>query len=82
MHEYPVVMKILQGVRPAVAGMMLAMGWNMSRKGAKGFWGIAFALAVAAIAVIWNPPLVLFILVAVAAGIVWNACAVRKGGAA
>ncbi len=82
MHEYPVVMKILQGVRPAVAGMMLAMGWNMSRKGAKGFWGMAFALAVAAIAVIWNPPLVLFILAAVAAGIVWNACAVRKGGAA
>ena len=82
MHEYPIVMKILQGVRPAVAGMMLAMGWNMSRKAVKGVWGTAFVLVVAAIAVIWNPPLVLFILAAVAVGIVWNAFAVRKGGAA
>ena len=82
MHEYPIVMKILQGVRPAVAGMMLAMGWNMARKGAKGFWGIAFALAVAAVVVVWNPPLVLFILAAVAAGITWNAFAVRKKGGA
>lgn len=80
MHEYPVVMKVLQGVRPAVAGMMLAMGWNMARKGAKGFWGMAFALAVTAVVVAWNPPLVLFILAAVAAGIAWNAYAVRKKG--
>ena len=43
---------------------------------------MAFALAVAAIAVIWNPPLVLFILAAVAAGITWNAFAVRKKGGA
>ncbi len=82
MHDYPVVMKVLEGVRPAVAGMMLAMGWNMARKSAKGAWGVVFVLAVAAVAVIWNPPLVLFILAAVAAGIAWNACAVRKGGAA
>ena len=82
MHEYPVVMKVLQGVRPAVAGMMLAMGWNMSRKAVKGVWGTLFVLAVAAVVVAWDPPLVLFILAAVAAGIVWNACAVRKGGAA
>ena len=33
-------------------------------------------------AVVWNPPIVLFILAAVAAGIVWNACTARKGGAA
>ena len=82
MHEYPVVMKILQGVRPAVAGMMLAMGWNMARKGAKGFWGMAFALAVAAVVVVWNPPLVLFILAAIAVGIAWNAYAMRKKGGA
>ena len=82
MHEYPVVMRVLEGVRPAVAGMMLAMGWNMARKGAKGGWGIAFALAVAAVAVVWNPPLVLFILAAIVAGIAWNACAVRKKGGA
>jgi chromate transport protein ChrA len=62
--------------------MMLAMGWNMSRKVVKGVWGTLFVLAVAAIAVIWNPPLVLFILAAVAAGIEWNACAVRKKGGA
>ena len=82
MHAFPVVMRVLAGVRPAVAGMMLAMGWNMARKSTKGAWGIAFVLAVASVAVIWNPPLVLFILAAVAAGIVWNACAVRKGGTA
>ena len=83
MHEYPIMMKILQGVRPAVAGMMLAMGWNMARKSAKGLWGMVFALVVAAIAVIWNPPLVLFILGAIVVGIAWNALAMRrKGGAA
>ena len=36
MQDFPVVMRVLEGVRPAVAGMMLAMGWNMARKGAKG----------------------------------------------
>ena len=82
MHEYPVVMKILQGVRPAVAGMMLAMGWNMSRKAVKSVWGTLFVLAVAAVVVAWNPPLVLFILAAIAAGIAWNAVAVRRKGAA
>ena len=83
MQDFPVVMRVLEGVRPAVAGMMLAMGWNMARKSAKGLWGMVFALLVAAIAVIWNPPLVLFILGAIAVGIAWNAIAVRrKGGVA
>ena len=80
MQDFPVVMRVLEGVRPAVAGMMLAMGWNMARKSAKGVWGMAFALVVAAIAVIWNPPLVLFILGAIAVGIAWNALAVRRKG--
>ena len=82
MQDFPVVMRVLEGVRPAVAGMMLAMGWNMSRKGAKGFWGMAFALAVAAVVVVWNPPLVLFILAAIAVGIAWNAVVMRRKGAA
>ena len=82
MHAYPLVAKVLEGVRPAVAGMMLAMGCNMARKSAKGAWGIVFVVAVAAVAVVWNPPLVLFILAAIAAGIVWNAFAARKGGVA
>ena len=80
MQDFPVVMRVLEGVRPAVAGMMLAMGWNMARKSAKGVWGMVFALVVAAIAVIWNPPLVLFILGAIAVGIAWNAIAVRRKG--
>ena len=83
MREFPLVMGVLEGVRPAVAGMMLAMGWNMARKGAKGVWGMVFSLAVAAVAVVWNPPLVLFILAAIAAGVAWNVVAVRrKGGTA
>ena len=82
MRDFPLVMGVLEGVRPAVAGMMLAMGWNMARKGAKGVWGMAFSLAVAAVAVIWNPPIVLFILAAIAAGVVWNVVAVRKKGGA
>ena len=82
MHAYPVVMRVLEGVRPAVAGMMLAMGCNMARKSAKGAWGIVFVAVVATVAVVWNPPIVLFILAAVAAGVVWNACTARKGGAA
>jgi chromate transporter len=83
MREFPLVMGVLEGVRPAVAGMMLAMGWNMARKSAKGVWGMAFSLAVAVVAVVWNPPLVLFILAAIAAGVAWNVVAVRrKGGTA
>ena len=82
MQDFPVVMRVLEGVRPAVAGMMLAMGWNMARKAVRGLWGTLFVLAVAAVAVIWNPPLVLFILAAIAAGIAWNAIVVRRKGAA
>ena len=82
MQDFPVVMRVLEGVRPAVAGMMLAMGCNMARKSAKGAWGIAFVVVVATVAVVWNPPIVLFILAAIAAGIAWNAVAVRRKGAA
>ena len=41
MQDFPVVMRVLEGVRPAVAGMMLAMGWNMARKSAKGVWSFS-----------------------------------------
>lgn len=80
MNDWPVVMKVLEGVRPAVAGMMLAMGWNMMRKSANGGWGMALALGVAAVAVAWNPPMALFILAAIGAGIAWNALDVWKAG--
>ena len=79
LSDMPAVMKVLEGVRPAVAGMMLAMGWNMMRKSAKGTWGMALALGVAAVAVVGNPPMVLFILAAIAAGVLWNAIAAWKG---
>ena len=79
LSDMPAVMKVLEGVRPAVAGMMLAMGWNMMRKSAKGAWGMALALGVAAAAVAWNPPIALFILAAIAAGVLWNAVAAWKG---
>ena len=79
LSDMPAVMKVLEGVRPAVAGMMLAMGWNMMRKSAKGAWGMALALVVAVVAVAWNPPMVLFILAAIAAGVLWNAIAAGKG---
>jgi len=79
LSDMPAVMKVLEGVRPAVAGMMLAMGWNMMRKSAKGAWGMALALGVAVVAVAWNPPMVLFILAAIAAGVLWNAVAAWKG---
>ena len=79
LSDMPAVMKVLEGVRPAVAGMMLAMGWNMMRKSAKGAWGMALALGVTAVAVAWNPPMVMFILAAIAAGVLWNAVVAWKG---
>ena len=79
LSDMPAVMKVLEGVRPAVAGMMLAMGWNMMRKSAKGAWGMALALGVTAVAVAWNPPMVMFILAAIATGVLWNAVAAWKG---
>jgi len=51
----------------------------MMRKSAKGAWGMALALGVAVVAVAWNPPMVLFILAAIAAGVLWNAVAAWKG---
>ena len=79
LSDMPAVMKVLEGVRPAVAGMMLAMGWNMMRKSAKGAWGMALALGVTAVAVAWNPPMVMFILAAIAAGALWNPVVAWKG---
>ena len=81
MHEYPVVMKILQGVRPAVAGMMLGMGLKMMAKSARAAWAVAVSVGACGAVLLWNPPMAWMILAAIMAGLAWNWAAVRKGRA-
>ena len=80
-QDLPVVMRVLEGVRPAVAGMMLGMGVNMMRKSAKTAWAVAVAVAACGAVLLWNPPMVWMILGAIAVGLAWNWIVLRKGGA-
>ena len=80
-QDLPVVMRVLEGVRPAVAGMMLGMGLNMMRKSARTAWAVAEACAACGAVLLWKPPMVWMILGAIGAGLVWNFLTTRKGGA-
>lgn len=77
----PAFMRVLEGVRPAVAGMMLGMGANMLVKSARAMWSAAVALGACGTMLLWNPPMVWLILGAVCAGVVWNWLAVRRAAA-
>ena len=79
-QDVPVVMRVLEGVRPAVAGMMLGMGLKMMAKSACAAWAVAVAVGACGAVLLWNPPMVWIILAAIAAGLVWNWIAARKGG--
>ena len=79
-QDMPVVMRVLEGVRPAVAGMMLGMGVNMMRKSARTAWAVAVAVGSCGAVLLWNPPMVWMILGAIAVGLAWNWFAARKGG--
>ena len=74
----PAFMRILEGVRPAGAGMMRGMGANMLVKSARTAWSVAVALGACGTMLLWNPPMVWLILGAVGAGLVWNWLAVRR----
>lgn len=74
----PAFMRILEGVRPAVAGMMLGMGVNMLVKSARTAWSVAVALGACGAMLLWNPPMVWLILGAVGAGLLWNGLALRR----
>ena len=78
-QDMPVVMRILEGVRPAVAGMMLGMGLNMMRKSARTAWALAVALGACGAVLLWNPPMAWMILGAIAVGLAWNWIVLRKG---
>ena len=80
-QDMPAVMRVLEGVRPAVAGMMLGMGLNMMRKSARTAWALAVAVGACGAVLLWNPPVAWMILAAIGAGLVWNWLAARKGGA-
>lgn len=74
----PSFMRILEGVRPAVAGMMLGMGVNMLVKSARATWSVAVAVGACGVMLLWNPPMVWLILGAVGAGLLWNGLALRR----
>jgi len=76
--DFPAVMRILEGVRPAVAGMMLGMGLRMIVKAARKTWAAAVAIFSCLAVLLWNPPMVWMILAAVIAGIIWNQIAARR----
>ena len=80
-QDMPVVMRVLEGVRPAVAGMMLGMGVKMMRKSANTAWAVAVSVGACGAVLLWNPPMVWMILGAIAVGLAWNWIVLRKGGA-
>ena len=77
-QDLPVVMRVLEGVRPAVAGMMLGMGLNMMLKSARTAWAVAVAVGACGAVLLWNPPMVWIILGAIGTGLVWNWFAMRR----
>ena len=79
-QDMPVVMRVLEGVRPAVAGMMLGMGLNMMRKSARAVWSVAVALGACGAVLLWNPPMAWMILGAIGVGLLWNLIAMRRVG--
>ena len=79
-QDLPVVMRVLEGVRPAVAGMMLGMGLNMMLKSARTAWAVAVAVGACGAVLLWNPPMVWIILGAIGTGLVWNWFAMRRVG--
>ena len=81
-QDMPAVMRVLEGVRPAVAGMMLGMGLNMMLKSARTAWAVAVAVGACGAVLLWNPPMVWMILGAIGTGLVWNWFAMRRVGEA
>ena len=79
-QDMPVVMRVLEGVRPAVAGMMLGMGVNMMRKSARSAWAVAVAVAACGAVLLWNPPMVWMILGGIVVGLAWNWFLMRRVG--
>jgi chromate transporter len=77
--DVPVMVKILKGVRPAAAGMVLGMGVKMFLKTSQNKASILFSSIVIAIVLFFNPPIAALILATVLCGIVWNAFCYTKG---
>lgn len=78
MNNVEVVMKILDGVRPAAAGMIFAMGLKMLVKESKKRWACMFSLTVCAIVLFLNPPIVWMILSTVLLGLILNSVNIWK----
>lgn len=78
MNNVEVVMKILDGVRPAAAGMIFAMGLKMLVKESKKLWACMFSLTVCAIVLFLNPPIVWMILSTVLLGLILNSVNIWK----
>ena len=78
-RDFPVVVSVMAGVRPAVAGMIFGMGLAMLRREAKVRLGFYIAVFVCGLILVANPPVVALIAGAIFAGLAWNAIAVWKG---
>lgn len=77
-NDIPAVAKVLNGLRPAAAGMVLGMGIRMFIRSVKHKVAVFFATAVCAVVLFFNPPVIALILLTVLAGIVWNAISVKS----
>ena len=82
-RSFPAVEAAMSGMRPAVAGMIAGLGLSMVRKSAKSPPALVLAVAVFAITVAFDPPIVAIIAAGVAAGCAWafaeSAAARRRG---
>ena len=77
-NDIPIVVKVLNGLRPAAAGMVLGMGIKMFFNVTRQKWTVLFASLVCGVVLFFNPPVIALILLTVLAGIIWNAMRIGK----
>ncbi len=77
--DFPIAHKILEGARPAVAGMIFALGVNMLAKSAKTHGSFAVAILSCAIVLFFNPNIIWLLLAAVIIGLSWHFISISRG---
>ncbi len=78
LSDFPFVSKMLEGVRPAVAGMIFAFGLNMLFKSAKTNTAIAIALLSCATVLFFDVNVIWLLLLSIIAALVWNFFSIKK----
>lgn len=78
LREFQPMLQAMAGLRPAVAGMMLGVAWNMFRRSRQTRLGLSVVLSVVGLTLLGGVPTVVVILLGVALGLAWWGVDTRK----